>query len=166
MLRGNCSRAAARFSRSIREVARIPLGLGGARSGDLARAIRASVAIPFVFDPVIIDGRRLVDGGLSENVPVRLARELGATRVILSTLEGRGTMDSTSRGAAAGTIDMLLDRIFLDAHPPLAAGDVEEERMYQDRTNLDFRRRSRAIERVEPLRSRDCGSSCCHDGAE
>lgn len=106
--------------------------------GDLARAIRASVAIPFVFDPVTIDGRRLVDGGLSENVPVRLARELGATRVILSTLEGRGTKDSTSRGAAEGTIDMLLDRIFLDAHPPLGAGDVEVSTNVSDITNLDF----------------------------
>ncbi len=107
--------------------------------GDLAQAIRASVAIPFVFDPVTIDGQRLVDGGLSENVPVRLARELGATRVILSTLEGRGTKDPTSRGAAAGTVDMLLDRIFLDAHPPLETGDVEVITNVSDITNLDFR---------------------------
>ena len=65
--------------------------------GDLAQAIRASVAIPFVFEPITIDGRQLVDGGLSENVPVRLARELGATRVILSNLDESGTGDSTSR---------------------------------------------------------------------
>ena len=107
--------------------------------GDLAQAIRASVAIPFVFEPVTIDGRQLVDGGLSENVPVRLARELGATRVILSTLEGSGTRDSTSRGAAAGgTIDMLIDRIFLDAHPPLGPGDVEVSTNVSDIPNLDF----------------------------
>ena len=107
--------------------------------GDLAQAIRASVAIPFVFEPVTIDGRQLVDGGLSENVPVRLARELGATRVILSTLEGSGTGDSTSRGAAAGgTLDMLIDRIFLDAHPPLGPGDVEVSTNVSDIPNLDF----------------------------
>jgi predicted acylesterase/phospholipase RssA len=107
--------------------------------GDLAQAIRASVAIPFVFEPVTIDGRQLVDGGLSENVPVRLARELGATRVILSRLDGSGTNDSTSRGAAAGgTLDMLIDRIFLDAHPPLGPGDVEVSTNVSDITNLDF----------------------------
>ncbi|HMG96643.1 MAG TPA: patatin-like phospholipase family protein, partial [Gemmatimonadaceae bacterium] len=107
--------------------------------GDLAQAIRASVAIPFVFEPVTIDGRQLVDGGLSENVPVRLARELGAKRVILSTLEGSGTGDSTSRGAAAGgTIDLLIDRIFLDAHPPLGSGDVEVSTNVSDIPNLDF----------------------------
>jgi NTE family protein len=107
--------------------------------GDLAQVIRASVAIPFVFEPVTIDGRQLVDGGLSENVPVRLARELGATRVILSRLDGSGTGDSTSRGAAAGgTLDMLIDRIFLDAHPPLGPGDVEVSTNVSDITNLDF----------------------------
>jgi predicted acylesterase/phospholipase RssA len=107
--------------------------------GDLAQAIRASVAIPFVFEPVSIEGRQLVDGGLSENVPVRLARELGATRVILSTLEGSATGDSTSRGAAAGgTLDMLIDRIFLDAHPPLGPADVEVSTIVSDIPNLDF----------------------------
>jgi predicted acylesterase/phospholipase RssA len=106
---------------------------------DLAQAIRASVAIPFVFEPVTIDGRQLVDGGLSENVPVRLARELGATRIILSRLDGSGTGDSTSRGAAAGgTVDMLIDRIFLDAHPPLGPRDVEVTTNVADITNLDF----------------------------
>jgi NTE family protein len=130
--------------------------------GDLARAIRASVAIPFVFDPVTIDGRRLVDGGLSENVPVRLARELGATRVILSTLEGRGTKDSTSRGAAEGTIDMLLDRIFLDAHPPLRPGDVEIITNVSDITNLDFRAPivARLIERGAAAARAIPASSC------
>lgn len=107
--------------------------------GDLAQAIRASVAIPFVFEPVTIEGRQLVDGGLSENVPVRLARELGATRVILSTLDGSGTNESTSRGATAGgTVDMLIDRIFLDAHPPLGPNDVEVSTNVSDITNLDF----------------------------
>jgi len=107
--------------------------------GDLAQAIRASVAIPFVFEPVTIDGRQLVDGGLSENTPVRLARELGATRVILSRLDGSGTNESTSRGATAGgTVDMLIDRIFLDAHPPLGPDDIQVSTNVSDITNLDF----------------------------
>ena len=131
--------------------------------GDLARAIRASVAIPFVFEPVTVDGRQLVDGGLSENVPVRLARELGATRVILSRLDGSGTMDSTSRGAAAGgTLDMLIDRIFLDAHPPLGPGDVEVSTNVSDITNLDFSASviARLIDRGAAAARRIPSSSC------
>ncbi len=47
-------------------------------SGSMARAIRASMAVPAAFDPVEIDGRLLVDGGLAANVPVRVARAMGA----------------------------------------------------------------------------------------
>lgn len=48
------------------------------RSGDLVRAMRASMAIPVVFTPVEIDGRILVDGGLVDNLPVELAERAGA----------------------------------------------------------------------------------------
>jgi len=40
--------------------------------GDLAEAVRASFAIPVVLPPEYIDGRALVDGGLSANVPIRI----------------------------------------------------------------------------------------------
>ena len=46
--------------------------------GNLARSIRASLAVPAAFDPVEIDGRLLVDGGLANNVPVSVARNMGA----------------------------------------------------------------------------------------
>jgi NTE family protein len=52
------------------------------RAGDLARAVRASSAIPGVFEPVEQDGRLLVDGGVAWNLPVRVARELGGDVVI------------------------------------------------------------------------------------
>lgn len=50
--------------------------------GDLATAIRASMSIPGAFAPVKMDGRLLVDGGVAANLPVRVARELGAQRII------------------------------------------------------------------------------------
>jgi NTE family protein len=50
--------------------------------GDLAEAMRASMSVPGVFAPVIIDGRVLGDGGLSRNVPVDIARETCADIVI------------------------------------------------------------------------------------
>jgi NTE family protein len=51
-------------------------------SGSLADVVRASMAVPAVFAPMEIDGRLLVDGGLSNNVPVSVVRALGADRVI------------------------------------------------------------------------------------
>ncbi|MGQ9699845.1 MAG: patatin-like phospholipase family protein [Candidatus Bipolaricaulaceae bacterium] len=52
------------------------------RSGFLVEAIRASTAIPGVFQPVRREGRLLVDGGMVEPLPVRICRELGAEVVV------------------------------------------------------------------------------------
>ncbi|WP_027456213.1 patatin-like phospholipase family protein [Xylanibacter brevis] len=51
-------------------------------SGRLPQAMRASMAIPAVFSPVRLDGKVLVDGGLRNNFPVDIAREMGADIVI------------------------------------------------------------------------------------
>jgi len=106
--------------------------------GDLARGVRASMAIPFVFDPGVVDSLEMVDGGLSENVPVKLARELGATTIILSTLDATKGQDSLTRVKQKGTLDMMLDRIFLDTHPPLGPNDLEIRTDVSDIGNLDF----------------------------
>ncbi|MFI8740359.1 patatin-like phospholipase family protein [Stutzerimonas zhaodongensis] len=53
------------------------------RSGHLPQAIRASMSIPAVFAPVEIDGRLLVDGGMVDNVPMDVARDMGVDRLIV-----------------------------------------------------------------------------------
>jgi NTE family protein len=50
--------------------------------GSVARAVRASSAIPGVFNPVEHQGRLLVDGGVVDNIPISVAREKGADIVI------------------------------------------------------------------------------------
>ena len=50
--------------------------------GSVARAVRASSAIPGVFDPVDYQGKLLVDGGVTDNIPISVAREKGADLVI------------------------------------------------------------------------------------
>jgi NTE family protein len=51
-------------------------------SGSLPDALRASMSVPGVFAPVRIDGRILVDGGMANNLPVTVVREMGADIVI------------------------------------------------------------------------------------
>lgn len=53
--------------------------LGG---GDLAEAMRASMSVPFLFQPVNLEGRLLIDGGIADNIPVETARKLGADVVV------------------------------------------------------------------------------------
>ena len=52
------------------------------RRGDAGAAVRASSAVPAVFQPVTIGKREYVDGGLVSPVPVRFARQMGAELVL------------------------------------------------------------------------------------
>ena len=52
--------------------------------GNLGDAMRASMAVPGAFSPQTIDGVQLVDGGLVMNLPVEIARSMGADIVIVS----------------------------------------------------------------------------------
>lgn len=52
------------------------------RRGDTGAAVRASSAVPSVFQPVKIGSKEYVDGGLASPVPVRFAREMGAEVVL------------------------------------------------------------------------------------
>ncbi len=53
------------------------------RSGHLPQAIRASMSIPAVFAPVEIEGRLLVDGGMVDNIPMDVARDMRVDRLIV-----------------------------------------------------------------------------------
>ncbi|QBE49669.1 patatin-like phospholipase family protein [Leucobacter triazinivorans] len=50
--------------------------------GRLGPALRASIAVPGVFSPIVIGDRLLVDGGLAANLPIEAAQHLGATFTI------------------------------------------------------------------------------------
>jgi NTE family protein len=52
-------------------------------SGDLATAMRASMSAPGIFAPVRQDGRILVDGGVANNLPVQVVRDMGADILIV-----------------------------------------------------------------------------------
>jgi NTE family protein len=51
-------------------------------SGPVAKAVRASSAIPGIFEPVQHQGKLLVDGGVVDNIPIEVARERGADLVV------------------------------------------------------------------------------------
>jgi NTE family protein len=91
-------------------------------SGDLSRAIRASMAVPLVFDPVRIDGRDLIDGGIAANVPVAAARAAGATRVIVSDVSWRPP-DSVQASDPLVIADLLVAYLFTQGLDSLGADD-------------------------------------------
>jgi len=50
--------------------------------GNLSECIKASITFPLLYSPTQIDGRNLVDGGLTANIPIDVAKELGADIII------------------------------------------------------------------------------------
>jgi predicted acylesterase/phospholipase RssA len=127
LLRANLAAAGNfdRLPRRFRAVAtdmhtRSPVVLG---DGDLAQAVRASIAIPVVFTPVHRDGRLLVDGGLSANEPVRIAREVGASRVLAVDV-GSIPADSITGATTASMLAYLIDELFTQPPDSLGPHDV------------------------------------------
>ena len=57
------------------------------KSGSLAQALRATMAIPAVFAPVELNGRILADGGILNNIPTDVAKEMGADIVLVVNIE-------------------------------------------------------------------------------
>ncbi|WP_082793492.1 patatin-like phospholipase family protein [Collimonas pratensis] len=73
------------------------------RRGNTGTAVRASSAVPGVFQSVVVGGRQYVDGGLVSPVPVRFAHEMGADFVIAVNISA-----SPEAQAASSSVDVLL----------------------------------------------------------
>ena len=89
--------------------------------GDLPEAVRASIAIPVVFRPVERHGRLLVDGSMSDDVPVGVARSLGARRIIVSDASA-SLADSAANGET--TLGYLIDALFTQPPDSLGPDDL------------------------------------------
>ena len=76
------------------------------RRGDTGMAVRASSAVPAVFQPVSIGTREYVDGGLVSPVPVRYARQMGADLVLAVDIS------NPPEGAATGDLMKMLLQTF------------------------------------------------------
>jgi NTE family protein len=115
------------------------------RRGDVATAVRASSAMPSVFEPVRIGGKDYVDGGLVSPVPVRYAREMGADVVL--------AIDISSRPEDAKTSDVL--KVLLQTFSimgksisqlELAQADVVVRPALPDVGSAEFSARKKSIE--------------------
>lgn len=118
--------ALARFIRSQTggksiESMRVPLGIVAAdlqsgqamlfRRGDPGTAVRASSAVPAVFEPVKVAGREYIDGGAVSPVPVRFARQMGADVIVAVDISAIPQGQSTRRA-----VDILLQTFNIMGH--------------------------------------------------
>jgi NTE family protein len=75
--------------------------------GPAIDAILASTAIPGIFPPVRIDGRSLMDGAIAIDTPIRVAADLGASRIIVLRSGYACTLKELPRGAVARALHAI-----------------------------------------------------------
>ncbi|MGK2953818.1 MAG: patatin-like phospholipase family protein [Thiobacillus sp.] len=81
------------------------------RRGDTGMAVRASSAVPGMFQPIEISGRDYVDGGLTSPVPAQSARNMGADFVIAVDISS-----VSRRNKLTGTLDVMLQTFAIMGH--------------------------------------------------
>ena len=113
--------------------------------GDTGTAVRASSAVPAVFQPVKISGREYVDGGLVSPVPVRAARKMGAELVIAVDISS-----PPEGNLAVGTLDILLQTFSIMGKSintfELRDADVVVRPVLTGISSADFGARKRSID--------------------
>jgi NTE family protein len=113
--------------------------------GDTGTAVRASSAVPAVFQPVKISGRDYVDGGLVSPVPVRAAHKMGAELVIAVDISSPPEGNLTG-----GTLEILLQTFSIMGKSintfELRDADVVVRPALNGISSADFGARKRSIE--------------------
>jgi len=113
--------------------------------GDTGMAVRASSAVPAIFQPVKIAGRSYVDGGLVSPVPVRAARSMGAQVVLAIDISSPPDSSGTD-----GTIAVLLQTASIMGKSinvfELKEADVVVRPDLRSVSSADFSSRKKAIE--------------------
>jgi NTE family protein len=111
--------------------------------GDLALALRSSMSVPGVFAPTEVGGRVLGDGGLVNNLPIDVARALGADIVIAVNIGtppgGRETL-SSAVGLTAQMLNLLTEQNVQRSLATLKPGDVLIAPALGALTSADFDR--------------------------
>ncbi len=85
------------------------------RSGKVPEAIRASMSIPGVFSPIMIDGKLLVDGGLVNNFPTDVCRDMGAD-IIIGIEVAEGLINDPERLKTLPQLVTQLSNIMTEGH--------------------------------------------------
>lgn len=136
------------------------------RRGHLPQVIRASMSIPAVFAPVELDGRLLVDGGMTDNIPLDVVRDMGVDLAIVVDI---GT-PLRNRKQLATVVDVLNQSITLMTRrnseeqlaslrredilvqPPLASFGVTDFGRAQDMIDAGYRATRALDPRLAALR--------------
>ncbi len=127
------------------------IGVGTAfvvRDGNLADAMRASMSVPGAIAPLRLDGRLLVDGGVTNNLPINVARDMGADVLIVVDISTpmRDPEDVDSLLTITDQLINIMTRGNTEAQlATLTASDIQIIPDLGDITTTDFERTIEAV---------------------
>lgn len=111
------------------------------KQGNLASSVRASMSIPGLFSPVELNGRTLVDGLVSNNLPVDIARQMGADILIVSRIPpGKQRPLDSALDISLQSMDLLVLKTSAQQLKSLSANDILIQPPIGDIGSLDFHR--------------------------
>ena len=79
------------------------------RTGDLVSAMRASMSVPGALAPIVRDGRKLVDGGLVDNVPIQEVRDRCGAQVVIAINVGSPLMTETQVSGVVSVVGQMVN---------------------------------------------------------
>lgn len=94
------------------------------KSGDLSDAIYASMAVPTLFRPLEKDGMRLVDGGITDNLPHKILKKMGCNLIICVDATGEYDGDKYKKNAV-GMITNILNIVMR-----------QQQKLLEDKNNI------------------------------
>ena len=110
--------------------------------GNLVQAVRASMSIPGLFPPVYWQGRELIDGGIVRNLPVDVARDMGADFVI--AVDVGELPEDRSEAELGGFVDVLMQTVTIQGRTnvegQMQAADIAIQVKLDDISIMDFAR--------------------------
>ncbi|RVT53377.1 patatin-like phospholipase family protein [Rubrivivax albus] len=121
------------------------------RDGPLAPAMRASMAVPGLVAPLSLDGRKLVDGGLVDNLPVREVRERCGAEVVIAVNVGSPLLVADQIGSllsvSAQMVALLTEQNVTRSLATLGPRDIYIKPVLDGITAADFARFATSAQR-------------------
>ena len=121
------------------------------RSGSLTSAMRASMSVPGLMSPVAVDGRKLVDGGLVDNVPIEEVRARCQADVVIAVNVGSPLLTAEEISGlvsvSAQMVNLLTEQNVTRSLARLTAGDIYLKPDLKGITAADFQRTGETADR-------------------
>jgi NTE family protein len=121
------------------------------RDGSLTQAMRASMSVPGLLAPIVVGGRKLVDGGLVDNIPIREARDLCRADRVIAVNVGSPLLRAEDVGSLLSVsvqmINLLTEQNVVQSLATLKPTDILIRPDLEGISSGDFERSSETADR-------------------